>query len=491
MSTVDISKAFSNYLNGASTTGNLARNSIQFNFFPPVAPMFINCMLICSSMTFVDSQVQTGTGFTPSPLARYFSQYLSSTTANVNVLFTGLVRGLTYQMRCFGSSTQVVTSSRTFTSGVTFTEWTGFSRVSPADPLKTVAPLTPSCASFSFNNTQVDAVTQQSMINYCQRFFTVNLNPTAANPNQACIVCTDSSAIMSAPGVAFTNTTQTRCPLNGTATRSARLRFLSHSNKYSRFLQNTSNTNNSSNSTNSTPVPVIFVFNVCPVQDLVCGSDTVASAKAYADYVTDFAASLNNAAAFVTVLGRTGIPLVGTPIVIRDLEVPILNFTSTAPVFRLNSNDNTGWNLTFYNPTQVNCWWSLGSSTAPSSAQLQFGCNAAVSSCGVTPVTSAGAVISNTTNIPLNWNTNYIIWAYCSNNIPNSANFANVTQVYSFTTGSNPSSQVNNNTTPNNTNNNSNTTGNTTNSTGNKTTSGSFIKFGIALLLSFFFLFNF
>jgi len=488
MSTVDISKAFSNYLNGASTTGNLARNSVQFTFTPPVAPMFINCMLICSTMTFVDSQVQTGTGFTPSPLARYFSQYLAATTATANVLFTGLVRGLTYQMRCFGSSTQVVTSSRTFTSGVTFTQWTG---VTPAVPIQTVAPLTPSCASFSFNNTQVDVVTQQSMINYCQRFFTVNLNPTAANPNQACIVCTDSSAIMYAPGVAFTNATQTRCPLNGTASRSARLRFLSQSNKYSRFLQNTSNSTNTTNSTNSTPAPVIFVFNVCPVQDLVCGSDTVGSAKAYADYVTDFAASLNNAAAFVSVLGRTGIPVTGTPSVVRDLGVPVLNFTATAPVFRLNSNDNTGWNLTFYNPTQVRCWWSLGSSTAPSAAQLQSGCNATVSSCGVTPVASTGAAISNTTTTPLNWNTNYVVWAYCSNNIPNSANFANVTQVYSFTTGSNPSTPVNNNTTPNNTNTNNtnNTSGNTTNNTSTNKTSGSYIKFGIALLFSLFFLF--
>ncbi|MFM7852750.1 MAG: hypothetical protein ACKO96_12750, partial [Flammeovirgaceae bacterium] len=111
---------------------------------------------------------------------------------------------------------------------------------------------------------------------------------TATNPNQACIVCTDSSATMYAPGVAFTNSTLTRCPVNGTASRSARLRFLSQSNKYSRFLQG-----NTSNSTDSTPAPVIYVFNVCPVQDLVCGSDIV-GAKAYADYVTDFAASLNN-----------------------------------------------------------------------------------------------------------------------------------------------------------------------------------------------------
>jgi len=488
MSTVDISKAFTNYLNGASTTGNLARNSVQFTFTPPVAPMFINCMLICSTMTFVDSQVQTGTGFTPSPLARYFTQYLAATTATANVLFTGLVRGLSYQMRCFGSSTQVVTSSRTFTNGVTFTQWTG---VTPAVPIQTVAPLTPSCASFSFNNTQVDNVTQQLMINYCQRFFTVNLNPTAANPNQACIVCTDSTAMMYSPGVNFTNSTLTRCVTNSTASRSARLRFLSQSNQYSRFLQNTSNTTNTSTA-NSTPAPVIYVFNVCPVQDLVCGSDTVGSAKAYADYVTDFAASLNNAAAFVSLLGRTGIPVTGTPAVVRDIGVPVLNFTSTAPVFRINSNDNTGWNLTFYNPTQVRCWWTLGSSTAPSAAQLQSGCNATISSCGITPVASTGAVISNTTTTPLNWNTNYVVWAYCSNNIPNSANFANVTQVYSFTTGSNPSTPSNNGTTPvtpsNNTNNN-NTSGNTTNNTSTNKTSGSFIKFGIALLISLFFLF--
>jgi hypothetical protein len=325
------------------------------------------------------------------------------------------------------------------------------------------------------------------MINYCQKYFTSNLNPTSTNPNQACIVCTDSSAIMYAPGFAFTNTSQTQCPLNTTASKTARLRLLSKSNMVSsRILQNT-------NSTNTTSSQVVYVFNVCPVQDLVCGSDTVGSAKAYADYVSDFAASLNNAAAFVSILGRTGVPIIGTPIVVRDSGIPVLNFTATAPVFTINSVDNTGWNLTFYNPSQIQCWWSLGSSTAPSAYQLRNGCNPTVSSCGVARVYSTGAVLSNTTSIPLNWSTNYVIWAYCSNNIPNSANFANVTQIFTFTTGNNPSSLVNNNTNTNNSNTNNtanNTTSNTTNNTSTNKTSGSFIKLGIALLFSILIMFN-
>jgi hypothetical protein len=251
----------------------------------------------------------------------------------------------------------------------------------------------------------------------------------------------------------------------------------------SRILQNIT-------SSNSTISQAIYVFNVCPIQDVVCGSDTVGSAKTYNEYVSDFAASLNNATAFASVIGKSGIPIIGTPIVIRDLGIPVLNFTANAPVFTINSVDNTGWNLTFYNPNQVRCWWSLSSINAPSDFQIRYGCIAGLSSCGVTTVSSSGAVISNTTSNPLNWNTNYVIWAYCSNNITNSANYANVTQIFSFTTSNNPSSLVNNNTnnTTNNTTNNS--TSNTTNNTSTNKSSGSYINLGIGLFMSIVFLFN-
>jgi len=101
-------------------------------------------------------------------------------------------------------------------------------------------------------------------------------------------------------------------------------------------------------------------------------------------------------------------------------------------------------------------------------------------------------MIGNTTSTPLAWSTDYYIWASCSNNIPYSTNFANVTLVYNFNTGNNPSTP--NNTTPNNTNIN-NTNANSTNNTGtnpanttNKT-SGSYISYGIALLMSLLFIF--
>jgi len=487
MTTVDITKSFSNYKNGNDATANLPKNSVQFTFTPPVAPMFINCMLICNTMIFNDDQIKTGAGFTPSPLARFFSQYIASTTSTATVLFSGLVRGLTYQMKCFGSSTQVVTASRTFTSAASFAQWTG---VTPAVAISIAAALTPTCASFSFLNTDADADTKSRMINYCQRFFTVNLNAAASNPNPACIVCTDSSARLFAPGVAFTNTSLTRCPLNQTATRTARLRFLSQSNSYSRFLQNTTNT---TNTTNSTPTPVTYVFNVCPIQDLVCGSDTVGSAKAYGDYVTDFANSLNNAAAFVSILGKSSVPITGTPTVVRDQGIPVLNFTATRQIFNFDKTSGSAWNLTFYNPSQVLCWWSLSTAnSAPSAAQLQTQCNSTQNSCGIVAVTAAGSIIGNTTSTPLAWSTDYYIWASCSNNIPYSTNFANVTLVYNFNTGNNPSTP--NNTNPNNTNtnntttNNTNNTGNTVPNTTNKT-SGSYISYGIALFMSLLFIF--
>ena len=190
LSTVSISSAFSAFTNGSSTGSTLPKNSISFVFTPPVAPIFINCQLICSAMVFVDSQIQTGTGFTPNPLVRFYSQYLGSTTTTATVRFDNLVRGMAYQLKCFGTSTQVLASSRTFTQGAVFPTWTG---VTPAVPIMTSTPLTAACASFSYLNALPTAAVQQAMINYCQRYFTTTQNPpaTSTSTNPACIVDAD------------------------------------------------------------------------------------------------------------------------------------------------------------------------------------------------------------------------------------------------------------------------------------------------------------
>jgi hypothetical protein len=255
------------------------------------------------------------------------------------------------------------------------------------------------------------------------------------------------------------------------------------------------NTTNTSNTTNSTPTPVTYVFNVCPIQDLVCGSDTVGPAKAYGDYVNDFANSLNNSAAFVSILGKSGVPITGTPTIIKDQAIPVLNFTAKSPVFYFDLTYGSAWNLTFYNPSQVLCWWSLSTSnTAPTATQIQRQCNATQNSCGMIAVTAAGALIGNTTSTPLAWNTDYYILASCSNNIPYSTNFANVTPVYYFNTGNGPNTPSNNTTNNNNSNgsgntNNTNTnTGSNSSNTTNKT-SGNFISYGFALLMSLLFIF--
>ena len=482
MTSVSISTAFSAYTNGTAST-TVPKNSIQFTFTPPTAPMYINCMLICSTMRFIDTQIQTGTGFTANPLYQYFTQYVGVTTTPVTVQFNGLVRGLAYQLRCIGSSTQTLSSSRTYTPGFTWTSWNSTTTPVTSVPIQTATPLTPTCASFTFQNNDADPVTKQNLINYCQQYFTTTQNPvaTSTNVNPACIVCTNNLANMFAPGNALSNNTM--CILND-APKSSRLRFLSGSNtnSFSRYLQNTT-TNTTANTTANTTTPVVpptpmFTFNVCPIQDLLCSNDVIIASTTYATLVSNFAATLRTTALFNSTLSRT-VNLANSS-VISDTSVPALNFSNN---FSFDNVTMINFNLTAYNPNQVMCWWLLStSSSAPNTTQMTA-CTPINSNCGQNQITPTGNLINNTATSKLLPSTTYFFWAYCSNNIPQSTQFTNVTQITNFTTPV-ASTNTTTNTTTTNTTTNTTTTNTTTNT--NKTTNGSFISYGIALIISLF-----
>jgi hypothetical protein len=347
------------------------------------------------------------------------------------------------------------------------------------------------CATFQGLNADFDADTKTKMVGYCQTYFTSKQNPTAANNNPACIVCTDSTQKIMAPGVMFNN--KTKCIFNSTAAKTNRLRFLSGPKSYSRFLQNGTNT------TNNTPaVNRYYTFNVCPIQDLVCASDTVGT-KTYAELVADFANTLKDAASFVSVLGKPGSPITGTPSTIKDDNKPVLNFTTTAPLCKFDNTGGINWNATVYNLNQAICWWMVTSSNtvAPTMEQINA-CVPGTSNCGNVTVTPTGGILFNAVNTSFSWNTDLYIWGYCANNIPNSAQFTNVTLIANCNPGANPNGNNNNNnngSSGNNTNNNSNTNGSAGNNTGNSTnntnkngTGSTYISIGIALFMSLLFI---
>jgi hypothetical protein len=421
-------------------------------------------------MAFNDSQIINGpTGsvpFTPNPLYQWSTNYFATTTAGT-LTYSGLVRGMQYSLRCIGMSTQVSVSARTQTPAT----WTSLAGVNFATPI----PLAPSCASFSYVGVELTAAYKDMALNYCQRYFSTQ---TSGVVNPACIVCADSRQKYPT-GVSFTPLANTTCQVNATAWKSSKLRFLGGSR---RSLQNTSNT---SNTTNVTPVVVTYTYNLCPVQDLVCGSDTIGAAGNYAAYIASFIGTLNTAAGWQTLTGKANIPITGTPSVLTDAAVPVLNFTAKASVWIWSNTNPAAFNLTLYNPTQVFCWWMQGSSNqALTATQIQT-CNSTTVNCGNVTITPTGASITNTISAAPAWSTDLNIWLQCVNNIPMSSQFANVTSGYAWNTGLQPGTTNVTNTT--NLTNNTNVTNNT-NTTNQTKGAGSYISYGIALLISLVFI---
>ena len=460
---------FTAYKNADTTGSTLLKNQLQFTFTPAagVFPLNLSCVLYCFASTISDNMLRSGlSGFTTSPLLQTYSAYIGNISP-VNILFSGLVRGNKYSLKCLASSTQIIVTSRTYVT-YTFATW---DQANPSD-IKTSNPLPPSCAAFTSLNADFDASTKTLMINYCQRYFTALQNPTTPNP--ACIVCTDMNK-MTAPGVAFSN--NTLC-MATPAYNTTKLRFLSGSNSYSRFLQNSTNT------TNTTPAaaPVIFTYNVCPIQDLVCSADLV-STKLVSDLLNSFILSLNSAANFLSVLGKT-VPFNAVATVITDTTVPNVNITSTLPVYISATGQ---WSVTLSNSPSLFCYWALTASTgAQTNTSIQTCVSTPAAPCGASQVTVAGTVITsnpvNTVN-PFQYNTNYFLWVYCSNNIPNSAQFAPAAKVYTLPTGASPVSPASNNTASNSTANNTTPISNTT-AAKNNSSYGSFLSYGIAIMIS-------
>jgi len=262
-----------------------------------------------------------------------------------------------------------------------------------------------------------------------------------------------------------------------TAWKSSKLRFLSTR----RVLQ--TNTTNTSNTTNTTPAVVTYTYNLCPVQDMVCGSDTIGAAGNYAAYISSFIGTLNTAAGWLANTGVKNVPITGTPTTLSDLTIPTLNFTATPPNFTWTSTSPGVFNVTVYNPVQILCWWMEGfSNQTLTSNQIQT-CNNTLVNCGNLTVTPTGASIVNTITTAPSWNTDVNIWVQCVNNIPMSTQFANVTSAFYWNTGNQPGTTPNN-TANNSTNPNGSTNGSGNNTTKTNTTSGSYIAYGIALLIS-------
>jgi len=393
-------------------------------------------------------------------------------------------------------STQVLVGSRTMSANT----WSTIGTTNIATP----PPLTPSCAPLYFQNAMIDTTSANTLLAYCQKYFTTGINGGATNPNPACIVCVDTRYPYPNGPLGITFSANNYCNQNITPFKSSKLRFLSSKKStYSRFLQNASNSSNTT-AANSTPQVSVYSYNVCPIQDLVCGNDILSSSTSYSQYVSNFWGTINTLAgisAIAPTLTKANFYTTQPPAILVDSAPPVVNLNYTKYSFNTTTGIGFSINIVSYSPTQIFCWWALSpSNTSLTINQIQYA-NASILNSGNATFTPYGTVINNTNNISLVLNSDYNVWVVCTNNIIGSQQYTNVTSAtYFFSTvsGSNNNNPSGGNGSATNGSNGSSGSNGSNGSAGNGSaanasngtngSSASFITYGFALLMTLLFI---
>jgi hypothetical protein len=393
------------YSNADTDTTLTAKNSVKFNFTPPAAPIYIYCALTCASQAFpADSVIQTA-GAPANNFLQFYTNIISNLTP-VDIIFSNLVRGQQYHLRCIIQSTNGDATKRS-TSSVNIENYTpsGSANVTTVNIVPSVSQST-QCASWQFLS-DPGQNTRNAIANYCQKLYS-----SAGWMNNGCIICTFPDLSYVAAGLSLpTNTT---CPVATTASRL-------------RFLQSTtgSTINAATNTTASTPTSVT----VCPVAHPVCATD-VSGNKSYQDYFNQLMTDLKTTALFKQTLNIDNVNLNATNplLIVKDLVAPDMTLLSS----NVTSFDATGaLSFTANFPTPVNCYWMLSSSTTvPSFATVQQCTDAAW--CGNNVLSPMTVTISTTTLKAFSQGSTYQIYMGCTNNVPFAQKLSNVVATGTF-----------------------------------------------------------
>jgi hypothetical protein len=439
---------FYNAANDATLTN---KNSIRFNIKFPYAPIYIYCSLVCINNDFPsDDAIKTLTVKNTNTLQFYSGVYTS--TAGQDLIFTGLIRGQRYKLKCIIESVQGDKTKRTSTSG-TLTQYTNANGTSI--DIMPAFPQTTYCAQFLFNS-DPGQETKIAIIQYCQKLFS-----SPGWMNNGCVVCTDSGISYRTPGLTLPD--ENICVAPKTTT----LRFLDTAAAdttaaYDATAVTTTGTTTTGTTTTSTtptsttagdlviPVTVTenktVLYSVCAVASPSCTSD-VSGNKLYTDYFNQLKTDLATQDLFKKTLSILNAQVA---------QVNTYDDTMTPDLAALNiSNPSiqlTGlvtFTATYANP--LKCSYQI--STAAASAAPLFdsivSCTDAL--CGTVKPNSFGNTVStNVNNLKaLTPSTTYNIFFACTNDIPYAQKRATVIAAGSFTTQASSDNNPQNNCTAN------------------------------------------
>jgi hypothetical protein len=445
------------YFNADSDATLTAKNSLKFTFTPPATPIFIYCALACFNSAYpADADI-----IAPKVAATSYLQFYSNlvtATSPIDVVFSNLVRGMQYKMRCIATTTHTDATLRTSVSN-NYESFPGTGANTTAVNIVPSVSVPTQCAQWQFLADPGTAA-KNAIVNYCQKVYS---SPGyAAN---GCVACTFSDMSYTVTGVTL--------PVNitcATTTAKTRLRFLQTSTGTTTPATGATTTTTPAAATNTTTPVITTTVTVCPIPHPICATDAV-SGKTYADFFAQFTGDLKTSALIATNLGVAGTVLnTSTPIItVTDAVAP----DATKLTVAVTSSAATGaasWTATF--PTPVQCFWQITDSTTAPTYSALSGCTDA-SWCGKSKVGVSATTISTTSLKAFTAGSTYQIYMGCTNDIPMAQKTSAVRAVGSFTIAAAPAPTTP--TTP-------------TNTTTTNTTSGSanFISFSMMAIFLLF-----
>jgi len=375
------------YSNSETDTTITAKNSIKFQFTAPAAPIYLYCALACINMAYPADADILAPKVANSNLLQFYGNIISS-IAPVDIIFSNLVRGQQYHMRCIIQSTQGDASQRT-SSSVNLENYvqSGASNSTTVNIAPQAAQAT-QCAQFQFLS-EPGQSTRNSIINHCQRVFSA-----PGWSSNGCIICTNSDMNYLAPGLSF--------PQNITCVATAAKTKL-------RFLQT------SPIIPPNVTADVATSLTVCPIAHPICTTDASGN-KAYNDYFTQFTGDLKTAALFKQNLNIDNVRLNTTnPIVtVTDAVAPDVTKV-TAAITSSNANGAVSFTLSYTSPIQ--CFWQISdATTAPAYSALSTCADA--SWCGKNRVGQTSTTVSTTNLKAFTAGSTYNVYIGCTNDIP-------------------------------------------------------------------------
>jgi len=350
------------------------------------------------------------------PLLQFYSNIINNTTP-LDIVFSGLVRGQQYHLRCMIYSTQGDVTQRT-SSSVSLENYVVVGTTnSTTIPIMPVAPQPTQCAQFQFTS-EPGQVTRNAIVNYCQKLFS---EPGWAN--NGCIVCVDSAMTYNVPGLSL----PTNITCQTTVAPKTRLRFLQ--------VSSTASTINPGNVTAYNPTS----HSVCPVAHPICATD-VSGNKAYNEYFVSMIDGLRTPTLFLQNINILNAPinttnpaLTVTDNIAPDLTKYVVGVTASAKA------GSVTWTSSFTSP--LACWWqiSAGTNTAAPTFDAIKGCTDP-SWCGMHKVTTFPQTVMTNPNALKAFSaaTSYTIYYACTNDIPFAQKKSNVVAAGTFAIAADP-----------------------------------------------------